>query len=147
MTQPVDVVGQRFGRYLVIAKSEKRSKAMKQMVLCKCDCGKEFVISTTAIKQRKHLCCNDCLHKKRISSNLIRKTMWNRYIRGAKARNLEFSISIEYAEQLFYNQNGKCALSGVDISFEPYYKKNKTLTIEIDFNKYKCVQIKNEKTQ
>ena len=41
MTQPVDVLGQRFGRYLVIAKSDKRTKAMKQMVLCKCDCGTE----------------------------------------------------------------------------------------------------------
>jgi len=41
MTQPVNVLGQRFGRYLVIAKSDKRTKAMKQMVLCKCDCGTE----------------------------------------------------------------------------------------------------------
>ena len=41
MTQPVDVLGQKFGRYLVIAKSDKRSKAMKQMVLCRCDCGIE----------------------------------------------------------------------------------------------------------
>lgn len=41
MTTQVDIVGQRFGRYLVIAKSDKRTKAMKQMVLCKCDCGTE----------------------------------------------------------------------------------------------------------
>jgi hypothetical protein len=41
MTQPVNVLGQRFGRYLVTAKSDKRTKAMKQMVLCKCDCGIE----------------------------------------------------------------------------------------------------------
>jgi hypothetical protein len=41
MTAPVDVVGQKFGRYLVTAKSDKRTKAMKQMVLCKCDCGTE----------------------------------------------------------------------------------------------------------
>ena len=33
MTQPIDVVGQKFGRYLVIAKSDKRTKEMKQMVL------------------------------------------------------------------------------------------------------------------
>jgi hypothetical protein len=41
MTAPIDIVGQRFGRYLVTAKSDKRTKAMKQMVLCKCDCGTE----------------------------------------------------------------------------------------------------------
>lgn len=41
MAKNIDVVGQRFGRYLVIAKSDKRTKAMKQMVLCKCDCGIE----------------------------------------------------------------------------------------------------------
>ena len=41
MTKPLDIVGQKFGRYLVIAKSNKRSKAMKQIVLCRCDCGTE----------------------------------------------------------------------------------------------------------
>jgi len=41
MTQPIDIVGQKFGRYLVVSKSEKRTKAMKLMVLCKCDCGTE----------------------------------------------------------------------------------------------------------
>jgi hypothetical protein len=41
MTKLIDVVGQKFGRYLVIAKSNKRTKANKQMVFCKCDCGTE----------------------------------------------------------------------------------------------------------
>jgi hypothetical protein len=41
MTKPVDILRQRFGRYLVTAKSDKRTKAMKQMVWCKCDCGTE----------------------------------------------------------------------------------------------------------
>lgn len=41
MTAPIDIVGQKFNRYTVIATTEKRTKAGKQIVLCRCDCGNE----------------------------------------------------------------------------------------------------------
>lgn len=95
---------------------------------CKCLCGDYFIVSTTAINQRKYLCCNKCLYEKQISSDLIINTRWNRYVSGAKDRNLEFSISKQYAIDIFNSQNGKCALSGVEIIFKPYYKKDRTQT-------------------
>ena len=40
---------------------------------------------------------------------------WSRIQNGALKRNLELSITIEDAWNLYLHQNGKCALSGVDI--------------------------------
>jgi hypothetical protein len=39
-------------------------------------------------------------------------------MRGAKDRNMEFSVSIEYLWNLFLKQNRKCAISGVDLRFQ-----------------------------
>jgi hypothetical protein len=42
---------------------------------------------------------------------------WNTLKRHALSRKFEFSISIEYAWELYIKQNMKCALSGFDIYF------------------------------
>ena len=47
----------------------------------------------------------------------IHKSKWNSYIRNAKQRNISFSISIEYAWNLFLTQEKKCALTNLPISF------------------------------
>jgi hypothetical protein len=41
--------------------------------------------------------------------------MWRRVIGHAAERSMELSINIQDAWNLFQRQNGKCALSGVDI--------------------------------
>lgn len=48
----------------------------------------------------------------------ISGTVWGSYIRGAHSRNFSFSISIEYAWNLYLKQEKKCALSGVPISID-----------------------------
>lgn len=41
---------------------------------------------------------------------------WRRITKGAEVRNLELSITIEDAWNKYLQQNGKCAISGVDIA-------------------------------
>jgi hypothetical protein len=41
---------------------------------------------------------------------------WRRITKGAEGRNLELSITIEDAWNKYLQQNGKCAISGVDIT-------------------------------
>ena len=83
MTQPLNVLGQKFGRYLVIANSDKRTKAMKQMVLCRCDCGQEREVVVSNLKSGISKSCG-CL-KAEITSARRKKhgfsktTMYYRY--------------------------------------------------------------------
>jgi hypothetical protein len=53
----------------------------------------------------------------------ITKTYWYAIRQGAQKRNIEFDITIEQAWELFVKQNGKCALSGVDIQLSSDLKK------------------------
>jgi hypothetical protein len=83
MAQPLDVVGQKFGRYLVIAKSEKRSNAMKQMVLCRCDCGAEREVVVSNLKSGASKSCG-CLKaektgERRKKHGFSKTTMYYRY--------------------------------------------------------------------
>ena len=83
MTQPVDVLDQRFGRYLVIAKSDKRTKAMKQMVLCKCDCGTEREVVVGNLRSGLTTSCgcwkNEKTSKRRKKHGFSKTTMYHRY--------------------------------------------------------------------
>jgi len=83
MTQPVDVLGQRFGRYLVIAKSDKRTKAMKQMVLCKCDCGTEREVVVGNLRSGLTTSCgcwkDEKTSKRRKKHGFSKTTMYHRY--------------------------------------------------------------------
>jgi hypothetical protein len=47
----------------------------------------------------------------------IAGTNWTYYKKGALRRGFEFDITIEYAWDLFLEQDRKCALSGQDIGF------------------------------
>lgn len=47
----------------------------------------------------------------------ITRSCWYRIKKLAEARNIQFHITREYAWQLFCNQKGSCALSGLPINF------------------------------
>ena len=83
MTKPIDVVGQRFGRYLVTAKSDKRTKAMKQMVFCKCDCGIEREVVVGNLRSGLTTSCGCWKDEKtgdrRRKHGLSKTTMYYRY--------------------------------------------------------------------
>lgn len=48
----------------------------------------------------------------------IAGTRWSSYQKGAELRGLVFSITIEYAWDLFLKQDRKCAISGMPIDFD-----------------------------
>lgn len=56
---------------------------------------------------------------------LVTRNCWSIARRGAKSRNIEFRISIEYMWRLFQEQNGKCALTGRKIKLSHNVKKIK----------------------
>jgi hypothetical protein len=83
MTAPIDVVGQKFGRYLVIAKSDKRTKAMKQMVLCRCDCGTEREVVVGNLRSGLTTSCgcwkDEKTSERRKKHGFSKTTMYHRY--------------------------------------------------------------------
>lgn len=89
--------------------------------LTQCTCGRIKVLSCSNIQQRN--VCRKCLDKDNIGENnpgykgtkFIKGTYFSQLAYGAKKRNLEFDITLEYITHLLIEQNFKCYISGVDI--------------------------------
>lgn len=59
----IDLKGLKFGKLTVIEKTTNpNSKSKRTFWKCKCDCGKESIVSTTDLKSGKTQQCWDCAH-------------------------------------------------------------------------------------
>lgn len=95
----------------------------------RCECGKEFYINGSHLMNpNRWFKCKDCSDKengKNIASRngqvgLFRISFIGRVRLKAKQRCIEFSnlINPTYMNQIFIEQNGKCALSGEQLSID-----------------------------
>ena len=91
----------------------------KEVWRCQCSCGGSISVSTTNLLKHRVKSCG-CLRKKShqgyegISSNCL-----FRYSYGAQSRGIEFSVNAKDLWELFERQTGRCAISGIAISFGP----------------------------
>jgi len=121
----VPVIGKVYNRYTVVSEKIEISSDNKRMFNVQCSCGKvEF-------KRAGHLISGRCKSCKSCASKLtsnkfpppinfrgigsLSKTFYSSIKQGAKVRNIPFKISMEYIWNLFNMQQGKCALTGIDI--------------------------------
>jgi hypothetical protein len=114
--------GDRFGNWEVISEPKNRK------CWCKCSCPKQTVKEVweeNLVYDRSQGC--GCVQVQSLHSKYwrghgeISGSYWGSVKKSAEYRNLEFNITIEYAWELFLQQNRKCALSGVDIKFKDMY--------------------------
>lgn len=56
-TTEIDLTGQKFGKWTVISKSDKRNTAGVIYWHCKCECGREKDILGTSLRQKRSLSC------------------------------------------------------------------------------------------
>lgn len=113
-----DLTGQRFND--LVAKKVVGKDDRGCIWECLCDCGKTTtVIATRLIGGKKKSCgCRKLgeRHHQWSGTGGITGSTWRKVVNGAKERKFELSITIDQAWELYQKQNGKCALSGVDIS-------------------------------
>lgn len=65
----INLTGQRFGRLCVQTEAGKRGKHL--VWVCLCDCGKQTIVSTTALRQGKQLSCG-CLRDEKLIQRSIK---------------------------------------------------------------------------
>ena len=114
-----------------------------------CDCGEEALVTLRQLKLGKRKTCGkrNCEHHKniaRINGTLTTSTgyenilgsAWASWRLGAKARNIDFLITIEEAWEIFVKQGGKCALTGIEINFRKGENRIQTASLDrIDSSK------------
>lgn len=127
-------IGYKKGKWTVINVIQQNIGKTKTEL--QCDCGYKKLTNISYIHSSNM--CIKCKGKEKIGiPSKARKgyqdisgVYWSALKAGAKARNYEFSITIEYIWELFLKQNKKCALSGLNLIIG-YFNDN-TQTASLD---------------
>lgn len=101
---------------------------------CVCSCGRKRVMRGSAIKiNANHACTCTIKHP---SYEGIAGGYFGTIKTNARRKQLEFSISIEFAWELFQKQNARCALTGVEIFLPKKFREFYTASLDrIDSSK------------
>ena len=130
---------QRYGHLVVVSEVLHNNKNRITKWLCKCDCGNEIIVNSPYLRNgvKTHCGCLKLSHtRKRGNCGNITLSFYNSVKKGAKVRNKEFNISIEYMDEVFKLQQGKCALTGKDICINSPSLKQTTASLDrIDSSK------------
>ena len=126
MINSEEFIGKRFGKLIVVEKTEKfDSTGKRKYWRCLCDCGKEaFIIRYSLLSGYTRSC--GCLRKNQEKRHEdISPSFWYRIKSNAQTRKISFNLNMKEMWELFLKQNRKCALSGELISLI-----NKTASID-----------------
>ncbi len=125
-----ELMGHKFDKLTVISRADPiRDKLGNKMWIAKCDCGKEIIRSTADLNSRARHC--GCSFPKGEKSSAWlgcgeitgSRLSWIRS--GAKKRGFSCVLTCEYLWNLYQNQKGCCAISGLPIIIMPISKSRK----------------------
>jgi len=121
----IDLTGEKFGKLMVI-KYSYSNRAGSIFWECLCECGKTTTVRASGLRNYIKSC--GCLKDR--SYGEMGKSYFSRTQYGAATRDIEFKVSHQYILGLFRKQNGKCALSGVEIKFNGRSKRETTASLD-----------------
>jgi transposase len=121
----IDLTNKTIGRLTVISLHSIINN--QNIWLCKCVCGNEIKVEARSLldKNRMIKSCG-CARANNSDWKIIPPYQWSHIVNGAIKRGFTISISMEYGENLFLQQNKKCALSGVELFFGRSRDKSQT---------------------
>jgi hypothetical protein len=116
-------IGAKFGDWELIDNNLTYTGSQNHgKVKVKCKCGTEQLSDPYPLKKGTSTCCFKCGHNK-VGTNHHSFTGYKEipgswFSRYSKTKKREFTITIEQIYEMWIKQDKKCALSGLDISFE-----------------------------
>ena len=108
-------VGEVFDKLTVIGYTQ--SKDGRSLVQCQCQCGTKVNIRVGVLLQNQTNNCGCARRGRWFGVEDLSATFFYRIKRGAKIRNLDFEVTMEYLWDIYIKQGRECALTGVPISF------------------------------
>lgn len=133
-----EILNHRFGKLIAVEYVGQSANQKRSLWKCKCDCGNEKIVRSDCLRQKTVTSCGCLAYLTGNNSKCwggygeISGSYWGRLQSGAKKRNIEFKITIEYCWDLFSKQNRKCVLSGIELSFGKMTKNFKLKTASLD---------------
>lgn len=126
MSTRKDLTKTKFGLLRPVKFLGKRGKQDATYWLCQCDCGKTKEVGSSNLIRGKTISCG-CSRRngEPTSRHKVPYRFFTLLTVAAKVRKLEMNVSFEYIANLFKEQNGRCALSGVKINFTDVVSYNR----------------------
>lgn len=115
MSKYLNLINKRFGK-LVSIRHLGVVNGKHRKWLCRCDCGVEKEFFHTHLIHRNTTSCGCSRHSRGKNHHRwtgheeISGAYWLSLQNGAKKRNLEFNLSLEYVWELFLKQDRRCVL-------------------------------------
>lgn len=127
--QDIPAIGETFGNWTVVDNSieyiypqSTTSTKYAKGIFVECPHGVKVRRTVSSLRRGDTKGCKLCGYEMKFTGiNQLSASYINSIKTGAKKRNLEFNVSCEYLWSLFNDQEGKCALSGLDITLDPQY--------------------------
>ena len=94
---------------------------------CRCECSRIGYVQSSNLTQNLSKSCGLCGESKELAYRLFKKL---EHSRGNRKLELDSSIDGLYLISLFESQNGKCAISGVEISLSTGWNIKCTASID-----------------
>jgi hypothetical protein len=138
----VDLTGKKFGFLTVLGLAERSIKNTKGFVKwrCLCDCGKESFPRTEHLTSGRVIACG-CKRPRPGHRNPAWKGCgefpghYFCHIKNrARAAGRDFDLTPEYLWQLYLDQDGRCAFSGMEIAFKPQKQGRSTASLDRIFS-------------
>lgn len=138
---PIPEIGTKFGDWVVIDNSEeyidRDSQSYSKGILVRCSHGERRVPKSVLYAGHSKGCIECRAERMFKGCGDLAGSYLNSIQIGAALRNFDYSVTPEYLWTLFMQQNGRCALSGVDITLDPkhsvhFREKKHTQTASLD---------------
>jgi len=112
MGKLIDLTGKKFERLMVVRRNYPNGKGGQPYWLCKCDCGKENIVSGVCLREGHSRSCG-CLKKEnKLSLGLAsKKRLIDKYKRSAKKKGYSFELT---NEQFFKLTQRACYYCGIE---------------------------------
>lgn len=128
-----DLIGAVFGKLKVleyVRTGRYQKGGTFRIWKCRCECGGLAYAREGNLRHKNQTTCKVCSLHKLVASKeqkcCIDYNVWYSLYKRAKERNIPCEVTPEYLYQLFLEQNGRCALSGVEIFFGKKRKDEST---------------------
>lgn len=133
MWKVIDRVGEKFNKWTVL-EFHSRTKNGEAVWLCQCDCGTKQPVVAGNLTSNGSRQCLQCSFIKNYKDKTIPTPVWKTITANAARRNKKFLISRKFAYELFEQQQGVCAISGLPIRFadsnKDYVAGNQTASLD-----------------
>lgn len=116
----VDLTSKKFGKYTVLYRAPNDGNQTRWVV--KCDCGNVREVYKQTLINGTAKSCGKCHDRKNWKGcGEISGNYWSCVRQGANRRKIPFDIPIQYGWKLYLQQQKKCAISGLEVSFIKNY--------------------------